>query len=109
GGTLLWVRGRADALDRAERMNFAEGAGWAESSAGTNAPGTALVVGQPVQIFSAEHYNEVVHPWSCSAAPIRDPDSGRILGVVDITGDEGAASPYTLALVRATAMSAAAE
>lgn len=109
GGTLLWVRGRTDALGRAERMNFAEGAGWAESSAGTNAPGTALVVGHPVQVFSAEHYNEVVHPWSCSAAPIRDPDSGRILGAVDITGDEGAASPYTLALVRATALTVAAE
>lgn len=108
-GTLLWVRGRAVALDRAERMNFVEGAVWSESSAGTNAPGTALVVGHPVQIFSAEHYNEVVHPWSCSAAPIRDPESGRTLGAVDITGDESAASPYALALVRATATAAEAE
>ncbi|MET8763979.1 GAF domain-containing protein [Lentzea sp. NPDC004782] len=108
-GTLLWVRGRAVALERAERMNFVEGAGWSESSAGTNAPGTALVVGHPVQVFSAEHYNEVVHPWSCSAAPIRDPVSGRILGAVDITGDESAAGPYALALVRAVAMAAEAE
>ncbi len=45
-----------------------------------------------------------MHPWSCSAAPIRDPDSDRILGVVDITGGESAASPYALALVRAAAM-----
>lgn len=109
GGTLLWVRGRTGALDRAERMNFAEGVGWSESSAGTNAPGTALVLRQPVQVFSAEHYNEVAHPWSCSAAPIRDPGSGRIVGVVDITGDESAASPYALALVRAAARAAETE
>lgn len=103
-GTLLW-----DALDRAARMNFAEGASWTESSAGTNAPGTALVVGHPVQVLSAEHYNEVAHPWSCSAAPVRDPHTGRILGVVDITGDDTAGSPYALALVRAAARAAEAE
>ncbi len=27
-----------------------------------------------------------VTPWSCSAAPIREPDTGAILGVLDLTG-----------------------
>ncbi|WP_439657572.1 GAF domain-containing protein [Lentzea sp. HUAS TT2] len=108
-GVLLRVRGRTAALDRAGRMNFAEGANWSESSAGTNAPGTALAVGHPVRVFSAEHYNEVVHPWSCSAALVRDPHTGRVLGAVDVTGDETAASPYALALVRAAAAAAEAE
>jgi hypothetical protein len=108
-GTLLWVQGHHGILRRAERMNFVEGAAWAESEAGTNAPGTALAVESPVQIFAGEHYNSVVHPWSCSAAPIRDPDSGRVLGTVDITGGHDIANPHTLALVRATARAAEAE
>jgi hypothetical protein len=108
-GTLLWVQGHRETLRRAERMNFAEGAGWAEAEAGTNAPGTALAVEEPVQVFAAEHYNSVMHPWSCSAAPVRDPDSGRVLGTVDITGGDNIANPHTLALVRATARAAEAE
>lgn len=102
-GTLLWVQGQTAMLDRAEKMNFVEGAVWSEAQAGTNAPGTALALGRPVQIFTAEHYNAAVHPWSCSAAPIRDPDTGRVLGAVDITGGNSVASPHALALVRATA------
>jgi hypothetical protein len=108
-GILLWVQGHAGTLARAGRMNFVEGAEWSETEAGTNGPGTALAVGRPVQIFAGEHYNTVVHPWSCSAVPIRDPDSGRVLGIVDITGSANIASPYALALVRATARAAEAE
>ena len=108
-GILLWVQGHTGTLARAGRMNFVEGAEWSETAAGTNAPGTALAVGRPVQIFAGEHYNTVVHPWSCSAVPIRDPDSGRVLGIVDITGSANIASPYALALVRATARAAEAE
>jgi hypothetical protein len=108
-GMLLWVQGHAGVLGRAERMNFVEGAVWSESRAGTNAPGTALAVGQPVHVLGAEHYNEAAYPWSCAAVPIRDPADGRILGVVDITGGVGVASPHALALVRATARAAEAE
>jgi GAF domain len=108
-GILLWVQGHASTLDRAGRMNFVEGAEWSESGAGTNALGTALAVTRPVQIFAGEHYNTAVHPWSCSAVPVRDPDSGRVLGIVDITGGASIASPYALALVRATARAVEAE
>lgn len=102
-GVLLWVEGDRSTRHKAERMHFIEGALWSESQAGTNAPGTALAVGGPVQIVADEHYNEAVRTWSCAAAPIRDPDSGRLLGVIDITGGQNVASPHTLALVRATA------
>ena len=102
-------RGTPGTLDRAGRMNFVEGAEWSESEAGTNALGTALAVRHPVQIFTGEHYNTVVHPWSCSAVPVRDPDSGQLLGIVDITGGASIASPYALALVRATVRAVEAE
>jgi len=102
-GTLLWVEGNARARQRAERMNFVAGAAWSEADAGTNAPGTALAMMRPVQIVAAEHYNSLVHPWSCVAAPLHDPVGGQPLGVIDITGGESVASPYALGLVRATA------
>lgn len=108
-GTLLWVEGDSATLRRAASMNFVAGAGWSETDAGTNAPGTALASMRPVQIIAAEHYNALVRPWSCAAAPVRDPVSGQVLGVIDITGGESVASPYALGLVRAAARVAEAE
>ncbi|MEU6849410.1 GAF domain-containing protein [Actinacidiphila alni] len=108
-GMLLWVEGDTAALSRAERIRFVEGAVWTEAQAGTNAPGTALAVGRPVQIRGSEHFSAAVHPWSCAAAPIRDPADGRLLGVIDITGDRGVGTPMALALVRATALAAEGE
>lgn len=102
-GVLLWVDGDPVVRSRISEVNFVEGALWSETGAGTNAPGTALATGKPVQILGKEHYNEAVRDWSCAAAPLRDPDSGRILGVLDITGGSDIASPHVLALVRATA------
>jgi GAF domain len=108
-GTLLWVEGPGATLRRAARMNFVAGAAWSEVDAGTNAPGTALASMRPVQIVAAEHYNTLVHSWSCTAAPVRDPASGLVLGVIDVTGGENVASPYALGLVRAAALAAEAE
>ncbi|MFJ9909772.1 GAF domain-containing protein [Streptomyces sp. NPDC101152] len=105
-GTLLWVEGDARTLARAERMHFVAGAGWAERDAGTNAPGTALELGRPVQIVTGEHYSAAVHAWSCAAAPVRDPRTGRVLGVVDLSGGGTIATPPALAAVRAAALAA---
>jgi len=102
-GELLWVEGDPRTRTGAERIHFVEGADWSERTAGTNAPGTSLTIGRPVQIIGGEHFNGAVRAWSCAAAPIRDPDSGRLLGVLDLTGGAPAASPTMLALVRATA------
>ncbi|MDT7839926.1 GAF domain-containing protein [Streptomyces justiciae] len=108
-GTLLWVEGDTAAVGRAERMHFAEGALWSETQAGTNAPGTALAVGRAVQIVAGEHYSSAAHAWSCAAAPVRDPGTGRVLGVVDLTGGSTIATPPAFAAVRAAALAAEAE
>lgn len=103
-GELLWVEGPARVRVAAEdTMNFAEGTLWSEGGAGTNALGTALAVGHPIQVFSAEHYNTTVHPWTCSAAPIFDPETGRLLGTIDLTGPFRMTHPHSLALVTAAA------
>lgn len=90
-------------------MRFVEGALWSEAQAGTNAPGTVLEVGHPVQIVAGEHYSSAVHGWSCAAAPVRDPGTGRVLGVVDLSGGGTIATPSALAAVRGAALAAEAE
>jgi hypothetical protein len=108
-GRLLWVCGTPGVLRRAERINFVEGAVWDEAHAGTNAPGTALLLDAPVQIRAAEHFRRPVQQWSCAAAPIHDPVTNAILGIVDVTGGEDLGSPQTLGMVRAAARLAEAE
>lgn len=108
-GRLLWVSGPPALLSRAETINFAAGAAWDEAHAGTNAPGTALQLGVPVQIRSAEHFSRSVQAWTCVAAPIHDPTTSAVLGIVDVTGTDAVASPQTMGLVRAAARLAEAE
>ena len=108
-GRLLWVEGHRGTRRRAEAMNFVEGAVWDEEHAGTNAPGTALALGRPVQIFSTEHFRHTVQGWTCAAAPIRDPTTGQVIGVIDVTGGDPVAHPHSLALVKAAARAAEGE
>ena len=85
------------------------GADWSERAVGTSAPGTALALDRSVQIRGAEHYARLVHPWSCSAVPVHDPDSGAVLGVIDITGGEEATARATLPLLEAAVAAVEAE
>jgi hypothetical protein len=108
-GRLLWVDGDPVLQRRAEGMMFVAGADWSEATVGTSAPGTALALGRGIQIAGAEHYQRAVHGWSCTAVPFHDPDSGAVLGVVDITGTDIAVAPHTLSLVEATVAAAQAQ
>ncbi|MGW6910798.1 GAF domain-containing protein [Streptomyces sp. NPDC054940] len=105
-GRLLWVEGHPTTRRKAGRMNFVPGARWAETAVGTNAPGTAVAVDRPVQVFAAEHFIRRVQPWTCAAAPVHDPRSGRVLGAVDITGGDRLAHPHSLGFVQAVARAA---
>ncbi|WP_308295943.1 GAF domain-containing protein [Streptomyces sp. ISL-96] len=103
---LLWVEGHPGTRRRAGRLNFVPGARWSESAMGTNAPGTAVALDRPVQVFATEHFSRPVQPWTCAAAPVHDPHTGRLLGAVDITGGNGLAHPHSLAFVQAVACAA---
>ena len=108
-GQLLWVSGHPTVLRRAESIGFVEGANWDERLAGTNAPGMALNLDQPVSVSRAEHFRRSVQKWSCAATPIHDPTTGALLGVLDITGGDDIVVPQTMAMVRAAARMAEAE
>jgi hypothetical protein len=102
-GVLLSVEGSAKLrLRAADHMNFTEGTLWSEPGAGTNAIGTAIAADHAVQVFGPEHFNEAVQRWTCSAAPIHDPDTGELLGVIDLTGDFSTVQPHSLAVATAT-------
>lgn len=100
-GRLLWVDGDPTLRRPLDDVGFVEGAAWREDAVGTNALGTALATQRPLQVRSTEHWARVVHPWNCAAVPVHDPQ-GRVLGVLDVTGRDDAASWMALALVRAT-------
>jgi GAF domain len=103
-GLLLWIGGNAKVrMAAADSMNFTEGALWSENGAGTNAIGTALAADHAVQVFAAEHFNEIVQAWTCAAAPVHDPDTGQLLGIVDLTGKMTTVHPHSLALANTTA------
>ncbi len=86
-GTILDLHGDPAVRRRLDRVGFETGSDWSEESAGTNAIGTALRDERPLQLMSAEHYCDGWQELTCTAAPIRDPQTGDVLGVLDITGN----------------------
>ncbi len=101
-GVLLQAFGDTDFLGRAERVALMPGASWNERYRGTNAIGTALADSAAVVVHGAEHYLERNGFLTCAAAPIATPD-GRLLGVLDISGDQRGRHPHTFGLVQAAA------
>lgn len=101
-GRILWSGGSRYMAGRAEQVHFTAGGRWDERSAGTNAPGLALLTGEPATVFSAEHWCEAVHDWVCYAAPVRDA-AGRMIGVLDLSTTWERAHPLALTTVTAMA------
>jgi hypothetical protein len=98
-GIILWREGSPRVRLRADSLGFLEGARWTEGTVGTNAIGTALAEAAPVQLFSAEHFEQAQHAWYCTAAPIHHPITGELLGVVDVSGPAMTLHPVIGALV----------
>ncbi|WP_131759741.1 GAF domain-containing protein, partial [Actinomadura fibrosa] len=102
-GHALWTHGPPAARREAESIGLTEGFCWSEGSVGTNGIGTALATGRPEYVYAAEHVARILHRWSCAGAPITDPDSGRVIGCVDVSATVDALHPATVALVAAVA------
>ncbi|MFF8092735.1 GAF domain-containing protein [Streptomyces sp. NPDC016675] len=102
-GRLLWREGSAPVLRKADGLGFELGADWREEVVGTNGVGTPAVTRRPVQVFASEHFVRSQATWTCAGAPISDPRSGRLLGVVDVSGPLTTMHPATLAWVDSVA------
>lgn len=102
-GNVLWRDGTAKARVAADTIRLSEGAAWSEDSIGTNGIGTCLATGRPTSIFADEHLARSLRPWSCVGAPVRDPDSGRVLACLDLSGSLRALHPAAVSLVSVSA------
>lgn len=101
-GCILNVIGDEKILSEAFSFKMIPGAYMDEKSIGTNAMGTCLAEGKPLQISGKEHFINVYHRWTCSAAPIKD-INGNIIGALDLTGYNEYVHIHTLGIVVAGA------
>ncbi|CAH2214986.1 sigma-54-dependent Fis family transcriptional regulator [Tepidibacter aestuarii] len=85
-----------------DELNFIKGCKWTEKNVGTNAIGTCLSLDKPIQTLGTEHYCKLQHGWTCSAAPIHN-NEGKIIGIIDLSGDFYDFHPHTLGIVVAAA------
>ena len=106
-GRLLWTFSSRHMRSRAESVNFTAGGRWDENSVGTNAVGLALKLRRSVTVFSSEHYMPFVHDWVCYAAPIMHPQSGEVVGVLDMSTTWNRHTPLGQAAVTELARSIA--
>ena len=101
-GLIIHTLGDADFLEKADRVALAPGVAWSEESKGTNAIGTAIAEKAPTLVHADQHYLNANGFLTCSAAPIFDV-MGKVIGVLDVTGDEHNFHRHTMALVRMSA------
>lgn len=97
-GVILWRQSKGRVQLRADSVGCFEGAHWSEDDVGTNAIGTAIKEAAPVNVFAAEHFEQAQTNWYCTAAPIHDPRSGELLGVIDVSGPALTYHPMIAAL-----------
>jgi transcriptional regulator of acetoin/glycerol metabolism/DNA-binding CsgD family transcriptional regulator len=97
-----WVPERS-LSSRFDRVHLAPGFVYKEPAVGTNAIGTAIAARQPSFVRGSEHFADALTALACAAAPIMDPRTGHVLGVIDLTCSEQDASPLMLTLARRAA------
>lgn len=97
-GHIIETLGDRRTIEDGREVHLQDGGCWREDKIGTNAIGTALAAGKPVQIHASEHFCERVQQWTCAAAPIFHPIDHELLGVIDISGPPSTFSSQSLAL-----------
>jgi DNA-binding CsgD family transcriptional regulator len=86
-----------------DRVCLARGFVYAEPAVGTNGIGTAIAQREPAFVRGSEHFVDALTELACAAAPITDPRSGQLLGVVDLTCRTRDASALMLPLAHRAA------
>ena len=102
-----WILARhvADEDRRREldALGMAPGSDWAVEVAGTNALGLATADHAPALVVGDEHGLHPLTAWTTAAAPIADPRTGQLLGIVGLVCPVGSASSLLLPLARRAA------
>jgi transcriptional regulator of acetoin/glycerol metabolism len=103
-GLILETLGDEKIMNNANQLKYIPGSYWSEEKVGTNAIGSAIEIDKPLQVNGCEHYCKQHHTWTCSAAPIHNPE-GELIGILDMSGPFKRAHPHTLGMVVAAAKS----
>lgn len=85
-GLVLERRAGGPSLRRGlDRVFLTPGHLYTEETVGTNGIGTASEDRRATRVVGSEHYVEWLRWLSCAGVPIRDPITGRIEGILDLT------------------------
>jgi DNA-binding CsgD family transcriptional regulator len=79
-----------------DRVHLAPGFVWTEAVVGTNAIGTAIARRRPTTVEGEEHFADSLTTVAGAAAPIVDPRSGQVVGVLALASHATNASSLML-------------
>lgn len=102
-GDILWRFGTRSAMKLADRIGFVEGAAWRESSVGTNAISQVVRTETPGRVTGVQHFAHSHQGWTCMAAPIMSKNTGKMLGILDISGPCASLGEDVVGMVEFTA------
>ncbi|ELB94993.1 Fis family transcriptional regulator, partial [Rhodococcus wratislaviensis IFP 2016] len=86
-----------------DRVDFLPGFSFEENGVGTNGIGTVFEAGAPISVVGPAHFNEALVPFACTGAPVHNPVTGRIEGVLDVSLLSETWTPLIHALVKTAA------
>jgi transcriptional regulator with XRE-family HTH domain len=98
-GTILDLEADSRLRRRLANVGIEMGTQMGEDYLGTNGIGTAIADRRPLLIVGPEHFREPWRELMCNGAPIRDPGTGRIVGILDATADYRLARPELMAVM----------
>lgn len=85
GSTVVWTASSPEMRKVAENVHLIEGGQWHEELVGTNALALSIKTQQSSCVFSSEHHMPSVQNMACYAAPIIDPYSKHLLGLIALS------------------------
>lgn len=97
-GYVIDLSGDSNVVELAERTKMIPGSNWKEQQMGSSGMGICLAIREPIQIIGAEHFLNLCHLWTCSAAPIFD-SKGQLLGVLNMSALVKDFNPHTLGMI----------
>lgn len=104
GGVVLSrVSGDHSLLRALDAVHLAPGFGYSEREVGTNGLGLALADLAPTLVRADQHYSHSLTGFTCAAAPVIDPATGRLEGAVNLTTWARTSSDLLLTLARSAA------
>lgn len=108
GLVLNRLSGDHELLRALDAVHLAPGFAYSERQAGTNGLGLALADRMPTVVRAEEHYSLSLCTYTCAAAPVLDPMTGRLEGSVNLTTWADTSSDLLLALAQSAAGNTAA-